>query len=127
MYVQVGKGLVELVDTGEFNSEKAADLVSKYIKPMLANNVDHIILGCTHYPFLKHHIEKVTNKRVVIVDPAPAVAIQTRKVLDKMGLAAQENNLTTQKYVFYTTGNPAILKNILKKLVVGDFEINKIA
>lgn len=125
LHIQVGRGLAELVDSGEFSSGEAEDLVRKYIEPMLANNVDHIILGSTHYPFLIHHIERLTNNRIIIVNPAPAVAKQTKQVLYKMGLA-KDKNKPTAEYIFYTTGNPEILRTVLKKISAVNFDINKI-
>ena len=55
---QVGEGLVELVESGETDTPQARELIGKYIKPMLEQNADHIVLGCTHYPFLENVIRE---------------------------------------------------------------------
>ena len=57
---QVGEGLVELVESGNTDTPQARELIGKYVVPMLEKNVDHIVLGCTHYPFLERVIKEFT-------------------------------------------------------------------
>ena len=71
---QVGYGLVEAVEEGTVHSPETIALLHKYIDPMLEAGADHIVLGCTHYPFLTEEIEKICDGRAVVVNPAPAVA-----------------------------------------------------
>ncbi|MBP5505924.1 MAG: glutamate racemase [Bacteroidales bacterium] len=77
---QVGYGLVEAVESGRIHSEETVALLHKYIDPMLEAGADHIVLGCTHYPFLTEEIERITAGRAQIVNPAPAVARQAIKI-----------------------------------------------
>ena len=77
---QVGYGLVEAVESGNIHSEETRLLLHKYIDPMLEAGADHIVLGCTHYPFLTEEIEQICNGRAVVVNPAPAVARQAVKL-----------------------------------------------
>ena len=77
---QVGYGLVEAVEGGRIHSEETIALLHKYIDPMLEAGADHIVLGCTHYPFLAEEMERIAGGRAVIVNPAPAVARQAGKV-----------------------------------------------
>ncbi|MBQ1568327.1 MAG: glutamate racemase [Kiritimatiellae bacterium] len=63
-------------------------IVRAKIEPLVAAGADHIVLGCTHFPHLKHLIEKVAGPRVSVVDPSPAVALQARRVLEERGLLA---------------------------------------
>ena len=77
---QVGYGLVEAVESGDLHSEETIALLHKYIDPMIEAGADHIVLGCTHYPFLTGEIEKITAGRATVVNPAPAVARQAAKV-----------------------------------------------
>ncbi len=79
VHIQIGEGLVELVENLEMNTPKAKDLLKQYLQPMLANNVDKIVLGCTHYPFLTPMIQQLVPKQVTIINPAPAVARQAKK------------------------------------------------
>ena len=77
---QVGYGLVEAVESGKTHSEETIALLHKYIDPMLEAGADHIVLGCTHYPFLTEEIERITEGRAVVVNPAPAVARQAARL-----------------------------------------------
>ena len=77
---QVGYGLVEAVEEGRIHAPETIELLHRYIDPMLEAGADHIVLGCTHYPFLTEEIEKICNGRAQVVNPAPAVARQAVKL-----------------------------------------------
>jgi glutamate racemase len=77
---QVGYGLVEAVESGRIHAPETTALLHSYIDPMLAAGADHIVLGCTHYPFLTEEIEKICDGRALVVNPAPAVARQALKL-----------------------------------------------
>ena len=102
VFIQPGYGLVELVEQGEQNSEKARILLEDYLNPMMEKGVDTIVLGCTHYPFLKDLIQRITKNSVTIIDPAGAVAAQTKRILIKFDLIATQDNVPG--FHFYTTG-----------------------
>ena len=70
----VGGGFVELVENGEHNTDRARAAVSKVVEPLVAEGTDHIVLGCTHYSFLKELIAEIAGPSVTIVDPAIPVA-----------------------------------------------------
>ncbi len=70
----VGEGFVELVENGEQNTDRARAVVSKVVEPLVAKGADHIVLGCTHYSFLKELIAEIAGPSVTIVDPAIPVA-----------------------------------------------------
>lgn len=78
---QVGEGLVELIETGSLNSPDLTKLLESYINPMLDQNIDTLVLGCTHYPFLISRLKNMLPENVKIIDSADAVAKQTLKVL----------------------------------------------
>ena len=77
---QVGYGLVEAVEGGNIHAPETIALLHQYIDPMLNAGADHIVLGCTHYPFLTEEIEKICAGRAQVVNPAPAVARQAVKL-----------------------------------------------
>ena len=77
----VGKGFVELVENGELDGPKTMRVVRKSLQPLLDEGADRIVLGCTHYPFLRDVIQKIAGPSVQVIDPAPAVA---RHLLDVM-------------------------------------------
>ena len=82
----VGQGFVELVEAGDLDSPKAEAIVRESVKPLIGACADTIVLGCTHYPFLAPVIQRVAGDDVTIIDPAPAVARQTVKVMQEVGL-----------------------------------------
>lgn len=74
-------GWVECVETGDLNSPKVQKIVEDALLPLQGRNIDHIVLGCTHYPFLSKKISSVLGEHVVLIDPAQAVARQVAKLL----------------------------------------------
>jgi len=118
---QVGSGLVELVERGCTSGMEAEKLVSRYVEPMLAAGADHIVLGCTHYPFLTPTIEKIVAGRAVIVNPAPAVARQARKVLSDLRLITDSEAPAVEpaSSVFFSTGDDTVLKEMVRQ-IAGD-------
>ena len=70
----VGKGFVELVESGRLTGPEAEAVVRESLQPLLDAGADTIVLGCTHYPFLKDTLRKVAGAQIRFIDPAPAVA-----------------------------------------------------
>ena len=116
---QVGDWLVELVEQNKTGSEEAKELLTKYLTPMIEANVDHVVLGCTHYPFLIPMIQKILNEKkvwdkITIVNPAPAVALQTQRVLRSLNV---NNEWLENKNKFYSTWNENILQNFVENIL----------
>jgi glutamate racemase len=89
-------------------------LLRTYLQPMLDDNVDELVLGCTHYPFLKSSIEKVTQGRMSIINPAPAVAAQVKRLLEQNNLLRDEAS-PQPFYEFFSTGSVETLAQLQKK------------
>lgn len=102
--LQIGGGLVSLVEEGKENSDQAKELLQRYLQPMLNRGADHVVLGCTHYPFLLESIREIVGNNVEIIDPAPAVAARTKAVLAEAEIScySQAHQIP---YLFYATGN----------------------
>lgn len=115
---QVGEGLVELVENGKALSDEAEVLLHKYIDPMLECNIDHLVLGCTHYPFFKPLLHKILPAHVEIVDPAPAVARQTLKVLEEKSLMGP-NYGSSPSLELYTSGRIELLEGMVNGSEIG--------
>ena len=81
---RVGEGLVELVEEGILDGPVVEAKIRACIAPMLEAGADHIVLGCTHYPFLQPVIERIAGPGVTVVNPAPAVAAQALRVLESI-------------------------------------------
>lgn len=108
---QVGNGLVELIEKGEIDSPEMDMLLTSYLKPMIAANIDYLVLGCSHYPYLVPAIKKIIPSHIKIIDSGEAVARQTKSILEKYNLLNTSKNKTTQ--LFYTNSDADVLKNIL--------------
>ena len=108
---QPGNGLVERVENGELDSRETKMLLEKYLKPMLDTGADTLVLGCTHYPFLVPAIRQITGKRMNIIDPAGAVAAQTRRILEKRNLTIPKS--IRPKYRFCTTRRTPVIERFL--------------
>ena len=114
---QVGDGLVELVEMGEYEGDKANKLLRRYIEPMLNARADHIVLGCTHYPFLAMEITKIIGNRAVIVDPAPAVAKHLLDIVSDRYVPNGCNGDIADRCSFYSTSDSKILKMIATSIL----------
>lgn len=108
---QDGEGLVELIEMGKVDSGEMRTILKDYLKPMLDANIDYLVLGCTHYPYLIPLLLELLPKHIKIIDSGEAVARQTKAILEKYNLMNLQ--LSTSKNQFYTNGNPKILKGIL--------------
>lgn len=109
---QVGYNLVSLIEDGKIESEEIKGLLKKYLQPMIEANIDHLVLGCSHYPYLIPQIQEILPKDVKIIDSGEAVARQTKNVLQTHGLLNPAKDNSSQ--IFYTNSNPEVLKSILQ-------------
>lgn len=102
--LQACPGFVEQVERAEFASTATRDLITQYVKPLLQQGADTLVLGCTHYPFLEALIRDVVGPDVTIVDPSAAVARELARRLNLAGIA----NVTTNpgREFFWTSGAP---------------------
>ena len=98
---QVGEGLVEIVEQDTINTPYAKNLLSKYISPMIENDADKLVLGCTHYPFLTNIINDITNGKIEIINPAPSVAKHAKEIWDTLNMNSNKDGLI--KCEFFTT------------------------
>ncbi|MGG8497521.1 glutamate racemase [Tenacibaculum sp. TC6] len=95
---RVGEGLVDLIEKGKIYSSEMTLLLEKYLTPMIEANVDCIVLGCTHYPYLKNQIEAIVGPSVKIIDSGYAVAMQTQNILKQHNLLNLENLKASHKF-----------------------------
>lgn len=108
---QIGHGLVQLIENGDKDSAEMEDLLKSYLDPMVQNNIDYLVLGCSHYPYLIPQIKKIIPQHIKIIDSGEAVAKQTQKILEQNQLLNVSNKKSSQ--IFYTNSEPEVLKNIL--------------
>lgn len=110
---QVGEGLVELIENGQLNTSASAALLHQYIDPMLEKGIDHLVLGCTHYPYLTEQINALFGRAITVVDSGKAVATHTYNVLKQHNLLNTNTNSQPAEHLFLSNQNPAVLHNLL--------------
>ena len=108
---QEGTGLVELIEQGRADSEETRALIRKFVQPMVSSGIDHLVLGCTHYPHLIPVLREELPAHVRIIDCGEAVARQTKRVLEMYDLRAEGSR--EPSYTFYSNGDPHLLSRFL--------------
>jgi len=108
---QEGDGIVQLIESGELNSIGMKSLLEIYLKPMLDQNIDYLVLGCTHYPYLMPMLSKILPGHIKIIDSGRAVANQTKVVLASLDLLnSSSENL---KIELFSNSDITVLNTIL--------------
>ena len=114
----VGKGFVELVESGVLEGAEAESVVKESLEPLLKAGADRIVLGCTHYPFLTGTMRKVAEGLgygdVEFIDPAPAVARRLLQVLEDRGIPVEDDNPGTE---LLASGDDAVLKRFYESFL----------
>lgn len=109
----VGVGFVELVESGNLSGDKARRTVGESLLPLLEAGADKIVLGCTHYPFLKPLMEEIISERfpdagIEIIDPAPAAAQRLASIC----VPANDGPGT----VLEASGDPSVLEALFSRI-----------
>ncbi|MFD2909866.1 glutamate racemase [Flavobacterium ardleyense] len=110
---QIGYGLVQLIENGQIDTPEIMELLERYLKPMVEKNIDYLVLGCSHYPYLIPKIKKIIPNHIKIIDSGEAVAKQTRRILKEKEILNESEGNSTQ--LFYTNSDAGVLKTILAK------------
>jgi len=92
-------GLVEIVESGKINDLESKQIVEKYINTLTSQNVEKIVLGCTHYPFLSDVINDILERDDMLIDPACCLVEQAFEVLNNLGLINSEGQGSRKYYV----------------------------
>lgn len=108
---QVGDGIVSLIEEGKALSNEMRALLKVYLDPMIKANIDYLVLGCTHYPYLMPLLLDMLPAHVKIIDSGEAVARQTKSILEKHQLLSTQK--AEPKHAFFTNGNVEVLRSIL--------------
>ena len=117
----IGQGFVELVEDLDISSDKAISVVEKSVTPLVERGADVLVLGCTHYPFLKDTIKLVANRikpistpSVAVYDSGPAIARQVMHILKDNNLSLEAANPTSE---FFSSGSDVVTKRIVSSIL----------
>lgn len=109
---QVGHGIVPLVESGMIDTPEMKNLLKKYLSPMIDANIDYLVLGCTHYPYIIPVLKQLLPEHVTIIDSGEAVAKQTKYILQQNNLLNQD--VSNPELIFHSNSNPEILHNLIQ-------------
>ncbi|MBN1310030.1 MAG: glutamate racemase [Anaerolineae bacterium] len=115
---QVCPEFVTLVEAGQIDGAEVYRVTQSYLAPLLDANIDELVLGCTHFPFLTPVIQTIVGNRVDIIDPGPAVALQAGRMVSRHRNAPEHVGRVT----YFTSGAPAAFLNVARRLVDEDIE-----
>lgn len=108
-------GLVRQIEKGYLSTPKTRMILEEALKPMLKEGADTLVMGCTHFPFVIPLIREIAGEDVRVIDPAPAVARQVKRVLEAGGLLRASDSVG--KTVFLTSAEAGKLEALLPKLL----------
>jgi glutamate racemase len=117
-------GLVQQIEQGNLDSQETHRILEEALLPMLEKNIDTVVLGCTHYPFVIPLIQQIVGERVRVIDPAPAVAKQTERLLEAKSL--RNDSGSRGKLKFYTSSDPEEFKALLPTLLGESGEVQRV-
>ncbi len=112
---QVCPEFVTLVEHGAPDTPETRAILDRYLAPLKAAGIDQLVLGCTHFPFLVRQFQDYFGPGVTIIDPAPAVARQVRRVLIERQLAT--DSVSEGSIHYLTSGDPRKLRGLLAHLI----------
>ncbi len=108
-------GLVTKIEAGQLRGIETRSILERALRPMLAAGIDTVVLGCTHYPFVIPLIEDICGPGVRVIDPAPAVARQTMRLLESRQLLL--SNQPPAPVTFFTSADETTLSAVLPALL----------
>ncbi len=106
-------GLVQCIEKGNLDGNEPRRILENALKPMLAEGMDTVVLGCTHYPFVIPLIQEIVGENVRVIDPSPAIAKRTEYVLKERNALSTAPKGTVK---FFTTAEPERVHRVLSYL-----------
>jgi glutamate racemase len=117
-------GLVAQIEAGELDTPATRQILDRALQPMLAQGIDTVVLGCTHYPFVIPLIEEIVGEAVRVIDPAPAVARQVARVLVSDTITTRDQIPVSVRYL--TTSESSHLQVLLEELIGETSQVEKL-
>ena len=124
LYQATCPGLVQQIENGHLNTPQTRKILEDALEPMLQEGVDTLVMGCTHFPFVIPLISEIAGGEVNVIDPAPAIARQVKRVLETRGLLRERKN--AGEMVFWTSGDAEKMQVLLPKLIAVEAEVEQL-
>lgn len=124
IYQNTCSGLVQEIEKGNFSGIETRIILENALNPMLKNEIDSVVLGCTHYPFVIPLIQEIVGPGVMVIDPAPAVAKQTLRILSINGDSDAKRNQNNT--ILLTSGPVEEFDNFIKLIEINNYEIHQV-
>ena len=109
-----GTGLVDLIEKGKIHTPEMDALLYQLLHQLNNQDIDHLVLGCTHYPYLINKIRAILGNEICILDTGYPVAKQTKNILNNLNLLNLEDQ-NNPSYQFYSKGSTSALQMILSE------------
>jgi glutamate racemase len=116
LLTQPSPGLVECVENGAVDGAETQRLLRLYTGPMLARGADTIVLGCTHYPFLREALQRLVGADVALIDTGAAVARQTVRVLGEQ-VSVDGDSPRRGRVTYYSSGDVTAARRAIEALL----------
>ena len=117
-------GLVQQIENGRLNTPQTRKILEDALEPMLQEGVDTLVMGCTHFPFVIPLISKIAGNEVNVIDPAPAIARQVKRILGTRGLLTERKR--AGEMMFWTSGDAEKMQVLLPKLIAVEAEVEQL-
>ena len=117
-------GLVQQIERGNLQGSETRTILENALHPMLEKNIDTVVLGCTHYPFVIPLIQEIVGDDVRVIDPAPSVAKQAQRLLEAEGVVNESD--ANGKIKFFTSGDANVLKSQLPVLLGENGDVKRV-
>jgi glutamate racemase len=118
-------GLVRRIEAGDLDGASTRVILEDALFPMLEKNIDTVVLGCTHYPFVIPLIEQIVGDKVRVIDPAPSVARQAKRLLETQGMLNPSEARGDIR--FFTSGDAPAMQSMLPMLLGEDGVVKPVA
>jgi len=123
VHIQPCPDLAHVIEQGHANTDKSFQLLLKYLTPLVDKNIDALVLGCTHYPFVSKQIQAITGNEIILIETAKPVTLELIRQLEQRNLLANTTRTQTQ---FYSTNCSDALDVIFNDLWFNDLLFNEL-
>lgn len=124
LHLRACDGLAAAIERGFLDDPQLIALVERHCAPLRDAGIDTVVLGCTHYTFVQHHIQSALGPTVRVIDTAAAVARHAASVARAVRLGLQDRRSGASSFALQTTGDPAQFKRIATAWLGDEIEIS---